>query len=248
MRNLAFAAALILTTHFVSAQVAAPGTAPIQSSTVAALAPTAGPTYDNKWDFYGGLSFMNGQPDRTCPSATTWAAARYMGTYWLGNPKSDSYIMKHLGVISRLPHRRRHYASSQPNQYYLNRVLIRQQIMVQAVSSTGADPRTATPPVDYHALVGGTYGVFDTAVKGYPVNSNTPFGQPCRSLPGPTTELRSDPTHQSRPLLQPFCPLAQPSAAPLISTIQCKARRSAFRQIWSSNTSAPKLVSSSPSL
>src|SRR5215472_742366 len=40
----------------------APGTAPMKShSTAAALAPGKGPSYENRWDAYGGFAFANGQ-------------------------------------------------------------------------------------------------------------------------------------------------------------------------------------------
>jgi hypothetical protein len=168
VRNLAYAAALILTTHFVSAQVAAPGTAPVKPSTAAALAPTIGPTYDNKWDFYGGLSFMNGQAGQNLPKRYNMGGVELQATYWLGSPSSNSYIMKHLGATAEF----RGGAGTtplSPNQYNLNRVVVYQEIGAGGASWRG--PKNRYVAIDYHALGGVTHGVFDNAIINYPPGS-----------------------------------------------------------------------------
>jgi len=65
------------------AQTAAPGTVAVKPGAAAALAPTAGPTYDNQWEAYGGLSFMNGQAGQNLPKRYNMGGGELQATYWL---------------------------------------------------------------------------------------------------------------------------------------------------------------------
>jgi hypothetical protein len=166
VRSFAYATALVLTFALTaSGQVAAPGTAPVQPREAAALAASAAPTYANRWEIYGGLSFMNGQAGQNLPKRYNMGGVEVQGTYWLGTPHSDSYFMRHLGVSAEF----RGGAGTtpvSPNQYNLNRVVVYQEIGAGGVSWRG--PKNRYVAIDYHALGGVTHGVFDNAIKNYP--------------------------------------------------------------------------------
>ena len=90
------ASALILTAAFavtpglqVSAQVAAPGTAPVKANTAKALAPGSGPSYDNHWEIYGGLMYANGQAGQNLPKHFNAGGGEIEGTYWLGTDRKS---------------------------------------------------------------------------------------------------------------------------------------------------------------
>jgi len=168
IRSAALLACLAAPTLLVHAQVAAPGSAPMKPVATAPIEQYTGPTYDNRWELYAGLNFMNGQAGQNLPKRYNMGGGEVMGTYWLGSAR-----VKKLGVIADY----RIGAGTTPvlSTYY-NRVLVRQQIFSGGVEYRG--PKNRYAAVDYHALVGGTYGVFDTAVKEYPVNANSPYGSP----------------------------------------------------------------------
>lgn len=156
----------------------APGTAPIAARTGggAKIAPGKVASYDNKWELYGGLSFMNGQAGQNLPKRYNMGGGEVMATYWLGSK---------LGVAGDY---RMEFGSTPvlPTPYY-NRVLVYQSIPSGGVVYRGPKGRYAA--VDYHALFGASTGTFDHAIKNYPggspvtaaqvglyKNSTTPWG------------------------------------------------------------------------
>jgi hypothetical protein len=149
------------------AQVAAPGTIAVKPGAVAALAPASGPTYDNQWEIYGGLLYMNGQAGQALPKHYNMGGGEVEATYWLGGP-ANGYIRSHLGVSAEA----RFAAGTTPvlpNQYNLNRILIQQTIGAGGLTWRG--PKNRYVAIDYHALGGVDYGKFDTAITGYPPSS-----------------------------------------------------------------------------
>jgi hypothetical protein len=157
------------------AQDTNPANGPHVSSNVKVALPQVA-NYDNKYEVYGGLSFMNGQAGQDLPKRYNMGGGELMGTYWLGS---------HLGaaVDYRLE------AGTTPlfpNPFY-NRVLITQNIVSGGVQWRG--PKNRYVAIDYHALAGVTHGVFDNAMRNYaggsPIsatglglypNTNSPFG------------------------------------------------------------------------
>ena len=137
--------------------IAAPGTVALSRATAAALAPYTGPKYDNRWEVYGGLLYMNGQAGQNTPVRYDMGGGEAMGTYWL---------TKKLGVAADY----RFGAGTTPviSRFY-NRVLVMQNIFSGGVQYRGPKDRYAA--VDFHALAGGTYGIFDHAVNHYPGGS-----------------------------------------------------------------------------
>jgi hypothetical protein len=115
-------------------------------------------SYDNRFEVYGGLSFMNGQAGQNLPKRYNMGGGEGMFTYWVG---------KHLGIAGDY----RIEAGTTPllpNPYY-NRVLIMQNIGSGGVQWRG--PKNRYAAVDYHALFGASRGVFDHALQNYPGGS-----------------------------------------------------------------------------
>ncbi|HZL27181.1 MAG TPA: hypothetical protein VFC39_11700 [Acidobacteriaceae bacterium] len=139
-----------------------PAATPAQSvphvSANAKVEPSRVPTYDNKYEFYGGLNFMNGQAGQNLPKRYNMGGAEGMFTYWLGD---------HLGVAADY----RWGGGTTPifpNPYY-NRVLVMQSIYSGGVQWRG--PRNRYVAIDYHALAGVSRGTFDHAIQNYPGGS-----------------------------------------------------------------------------
>jgi hypothetical protein len=171
LRLFATCAGLMLTAafaHSASAQVAAPGTVAVKPGSAAALAPGTGPSYSNSWDFYGGLSLMNGQAGQQLPKRYNMGGGELEATYWLGSSQDTGFIKSRLGLTGDV----RFEAGTTPvlpNQYNLNRVLVQQAIGAGGVSLRG--PKNRYAAVDLHAIVGASHGVFDHAIVGYPPSS-----------------------------------------------------------------------------
>jgi hypothetical protein len=140
------------------ATTAAPGTAAAKLNTPIALPTYTGPKYDNRWEVYGGLNFMNGQAGQNAPFRRyNMGGAEVMGTYWW---------TKKLGIAADY----RFGAGTTPvvSPYY-NRIVIMQSIVSGGVQYRG--PKNRYAAIDYHALAGGTTGIFDHAVNNYPGGS-----------------------------------------------------------------------------
>ena len=141
---------------------AAPGTVAVSKATAAALTAYTGPKYDNRWEVYGGLNFMNGQAGQSQPGRRyNMGGGEAMATYWLGGAK-----VKKLGVVADY----RFGAGTTPvlSPYY-NRVVIMQNIFSGGVQYRG--PKNRYAAIDFHALAGGTDGDFNYAVNHYPGGS-----------------------------------------------------------------------------
>ncbi len=137
--------------------VAAPGTVAVTQATAAALAPYTGPKYDNRWEVYGGLLFMNDQAGQNTPVRFNMGGGEAMGTYWL---------TRHLGLAADA----RFGAGTTPviSPFY-NRVLVMQTIGMGGIQYRG--PKNRYAAVDLHVLGGGAYGDYSYAVTHYPGGS-----------------------------------------------------------------------------
>jgi hypothetical protein len=137
--------------------VAAPGTVAVSQATAAALAPYTGPKYDNRWEIYGGVNFMNGQAGQNTPVRYNMGGIEAMGTYWL---------TRKFGVVAD----GRFGAGTTPviSPFY-NRVVVMQTIGSGGIQYRG--PKNRYAAIDFHALGGGTYGDFSYAVSHYPGGS-----------------------------------------------------------------------------
>lgn len=135
--------------------VAAPGTAPMRSrSTAQQINPLRLAQYNDRFEIYAGLSFMNGQAGQNLPKRYNLGGGEVMGTYWLGS---------HLGVAGDY----RFEAGTSdliPTPPLANtRALVYQNIISGGVNYRGPKGRYAA--IDYHALVGATHGQYDHSIK-----------------------------------------------------------------------------------
>lgn len=168
LRALGVAACAMAMASAAVAQVAAPGTAPVSRKTAAALNAYTGPKYDNKYEIFGGLSFMNGQAGQNLPAKYNMGGGEGMFTYWLG-----SGPVSRFGVTVDY----RFEAGSTPtaanpgnNQtIHLNRVTVFQNVASGGVTYRGFKNRYIA--IDYHALAGMASGIFDHATTHYPGGS-----------------------------------------------------------------------------
>jgi len=138
----------------------APGTAPMKSSSTAQeLAPGKGPSYENRWDLYGGLAFMNGQAGQNLPKRFNMGGGEGQYTYWI-----PGHLDNRLGLSADV----RFGAGTTPvlpNPIY-NRPLVMYQIYAGGAQWRG--PRNRYVAINYHAFGGGLYGIFDRTVNEYP--------------------------------------------------------------------------------
>ena len=140
---------------------AAPGTAPIQSRAVATqITPQRVATYTEKWEFFGGLSFMNGQAGQNLPKRYNMGGGDISAVYWLGS--------KPVGRWGVMGDYRLEAGTTPvlPNAFDLNRVLVYQNIISGGIEYRG--PRNRYVSLQPRALVGATHGTFNTAVVGHP--------------------------------------------------------------------------------
>lgn len=139
----------------------APGTAPIRTqSTAAELAPGKGPSYENRWDVYGGLAFMNGQAGQVLLKRFNMGGGEAQFTYWMPN-----HLDNRLGFTGLY----RFGAGTTPvlpNSTY-NRPLVMYHVIAGGAQWRG--PRNRYVAVNYHAFGGGVYGIFDHSTNSYPL-------------------------------------------------------------------------------
>lgn len=144
---------------------AAPGSAPIRvRETARQLNPNRLPNYNNRWEIYGGLLFMNGQAGQNLPKRYNMGGGELMGTYWLGRRLgvSGDYRLG-AGTSDLLP------TAPLAN----TRALVFQNIVSGGVSVRG--PKNRYAAIDFHALAGATHGQFDHSIKNDAnLNPNTP--------------------------------------------------------------------------
>ena len=143
----------------------APGTKALPRASAAALAPYTGPKYNNRWEIYAGLLYMNGQAGQNLPSRYNMGGVEVLGTYWLGGP-GDSAWRRHLGLAADY----RFGAGTTPviDPFY-NRVVVMQSIISGGIQYRG--PRNRYAALDLHALGGGSQGIFNYATDHYPGGS-----------------------------------------------------------------------------
>jgi len=162
-------------TNQAPAPTAAPGTIAVSRATAAALAPYTGPKYDNRWEFYDGLLFMNGQAGQNTPVRYNMGGMEGMATYWLTGK---------LGVAADV----RFGAGTTPviSPFY-NRVVVMQTIGSGGIQYRG--PKNRYAAIDFNAFAGGTYGDFNYAVNHYPGGSRV---SACPADQGQGTEIQGN--------------------------------------------------------
>lgn len=138
------------------------GTAPT-SIDGTAIAPAAKVTYKNRWEFYGGLNFMNFQAGQNLPNRMNMGGGEFLGTYWL---KSDNRFLKNLGPGIEY----RGEAGTTPVfgqaaglPYNLGRPLVYMNMGLVGAQYRG--PRNQYAALNYHGYVGVSHGTFDATLR-----------------------------------------------------------------------------------
>jgi hypothetical protein len=120
------------------------------------LGPAAPVTYDNKYEIYGGLNYMNFKAGENLPKRMNLGGAEIEGTWWV-TPK--------LGVAAEY---RGEAGTTQvfPNaeSYGVHRPLVYMNMGLAGVQYRG--PRNEHAAIDYHVLGGIADGVFDGGTQG----------------------------------------------------------------------------------
>ena len=115
-------------------------------------------TYTEKYEVYGGLSFMNGQAGQNLPKRYNMGGGEAMGTWWV-TPRIGAALDARFGAGTSpvLPG----LQAAQPNGP--TRVLVTQTIGMAGVQYRG--PRNQRAAINYHALIGVSHGSFDWDVQ-----------------------------------------------------------------------------------
>ena len=106
-------------------------------------------TYDNKYEFYGGLNFMTFQAGQALPKRMNLGGGEALGTWW-ATPRLGVGA-EYRGEWGTTPVR--------PNPYFNGRALVSLQMMMGGVQWRG--PKNQYAAINYHAYAGPAYGIFD---------------------------------------------------------------------------------------
>jgi hypothetical protein len=116
------------------------------------LAPAAPVTYANRWELYGGLSFMNFQAGQALPKRMNMGGVDASGTYWIN--RKWGATANYRGEWGTTP------VLANP---YVNRPLVYMNMALFGAQYRG--PKNQHVAVNYHAYGGMSYGVFDFTLK-----------------------------------------------------------------------------------
>lgn len=113
-------------------------------------------TYDNRYEVYGGLNFMNFQAGQNLPKRMNLAGGEILGTYWLTNRVGLGADFR--GEAGTTP--------VFPNRYNINRALAYQLMGMLGAQFRG--PKNRYAALNVHAYAGVSHGVFDSATSTFP--------------------------------------------------------------------------------
>jgi hypothetical protein len=123
------------------------------------LGPAAPVSYDNRYEVYGGINFMNFQAGQSIPKRMNFAGGEALGTYWLTS---------HLGLGVDY----RGEAGTTPvipNPFVNNRPLVYMNMIMGGAQYRG--PKNHYAAINYHGYVGVSHGVFDYSTASVPAGS-----------------------------------------------------------------------------
>jgi hypothetical protein len=120
------------------------------------IGPAAPVTYDNRYEVYGGLSFMNFQAGQDLPTRMNMGGGEVAGTYW---------VLPRLGASAEW---RGEWGTTpvHPNAFNVNRPLVSLNMGLLGVQYRG--PKNQHAAVNYHAYFGAAQGVFDSGTGHVP--------------------------------------------------------------------------------
>jgi hypothetical protein len=139
-------------------------TIPIPTSKIATAAPV---TYDNKYELYGSINFMNFMAGQNLPQRMNMGGGEFLFTYWLS---SHNRFLRNLGPgveyrgeAGTTPV----FAQAQGLPYNVSRPLVYMNMGLAGAQYRG--PRNQYAALNYHAYFGVSHGTFDaTLAAGQP--------------------------------------------------------------------------------
>lgn len=120
------------------------------------IGPAAPVTYDNKYEVYGGLNFMNFKAGENLPKRMNLGGAEIEGTYWLRNKWGLSAEYRgEAGTTQVYPN---------ASIYGIHRPLVYMNMGLAGLQYRG--PKNQHAAINYHAYGGIASGVFDAGTQG----------------------------------------------------------------------------------
>jgi hypothetical protein len=121
------------------------------------LGPNAPVSYDNRYEVYGGINFMNFQAGQTLPKRMNFAGGEILGTYWL--TRKLGLGLDYRGEAGTTP--------VLPNPFVNNRPLVYMNALMAGAQYRG--PKNHYAAINYHGYFGAAAGGFN-----YSTSSLTP--------------------------------------------------------------------------
>jgi hypothetical protein len=118
------------------------------------LGPAAPVTYENKYELYGGLNFMNFQAGQNLPKRMNMGGGEFSGTYWLTG--KWGLTADYRGEAGTTP------VFSNP--YGISRPLVYMNMLMGGAQYRG--PKNQHAAINFHAYGGMSNGVFDDGTAG----------------------------------------------------------------------------------
>lgn len=123
-------------------------------SKIAVAAPV---TYDNRYEIYGGLNFMNFQAGQALPKRMNLGGGEILGTYWLTSKLGLG--AEYRGEAGTTPV----FAGAGQDPYDISRPLVYMHIGMVGAQYRG--PKNQYVAMNYHAYFGVAHGVFDATQR-----------------------------------------------------------------------------------
>ena len=120
------------------------------------IGPEAPVTYDNRYEAYGGFSFMNFQAGQNLPTRMNMGGGEVQGTYWLAG---DSVWKQHLGLSADY----RFEAGTTPVFPSPGSIVPQRKLVQMNIGMLGAQwrgPKGRYASLNYHAMAGVGSGWF----------------------------------------------------------------------------------------
>ncbi len=134
------------------------------SSAQGKLAPSARVTYDNKYEIFGGLNYMDFQAGQNLPKRMNLGGAEILGTYWLNHRIGAGLDFRvDAGTTPVIP-----------NPYNVNRPLV--QLFSGLAGAQVRGPKNHYAGVNYHAYFGVAHGIFDRGLTYVPAQARPEVG------------------------------------------------------------------------
>ncbi|HZY61301.1 MAG TPA: hypothetical protein VFE38_02180 [Edaphobacter sp.] len=126
------------------------------------IGPPAPVTYDNRYEVYGGLSFMNFQAGQNLPTRMNLGGGEVSLTYWLTNRLGLTGDYRgEAGTTPVFPS-----APTPPSKSYIDRPLVYMNMGMGGVQWRG--PKNQYAALNLHGYFGMSHGVFDGGTGGVP--------------------------------------------------------------------------------